>query len=261
MKEFLVGAQLYSVRKLMQTKQDIDATFKRISEMGYTTVQLSGQNREIEDAFYADKLSEYGLKCVVTHNSLKDFEEDTDALVRRHKAWNTVYAGLGAMPGEYHQDAEGFRRFAQKANEIGKKLKDSGLVFVYHNHAFEFCRYDGVLGMDVLFDNFGDNVQFELDTYWVQAGGADPVAWIRKVGGRMDVAHFKDMCATSGFNPVQTMVPVGAGNLNWKAIKAACEETGVRYAEVEQDNASDMDDPLGQMEISANNLKRMGFLM
>ncbi len=261
MKDFLVGAQLYSIRRLMQDKENIDRTFREIRRMGYTTLQLSGQNREIEDEFYADKLQEYGLKCVVTHNSLKDFEEGFDALVKRHKCWNTVYAGLGAMPGEYHQDADGFRRFALKANEIGKKLKDHGLVFVYHNHAFEFTRCDGTLGMDVLFDNFGDNVEFELDTYWVQAGGADPVKWIRKVNGRMAVAHFKDMCATSGFNPVQTMVPVGEGNLSWQDIKLACEETGVRYAEVEQDNASDMEDPLGQMEISANNLKKMGFLM
>ncbi len=261
MKNFLCGAQLYSIRKLMQDEASIDSTFRALKQMGYTTCQLSGQNREIPAEFYADKLKEYGLKCVVTHNSMKDFEEDFDDLVKRHKLWGTVYAGLGAMPGEYHQDAEGVKRFAEKANEFGAKLKDHGLVFVYHNHAFEFNRFDGVLGMDILFDNFGDNVQFELDTYWVQAGGANPVDWIRKVGGRMDVAHFKDMCATNGFNPVQRMVPVGEGNLDWQKIKLACEETGVKYAEVEQDNASDMDDPLGQMEISANNLKKMGFLL
>ena len=261
MKNFLVGAQLYSIRRLMQDKENIDKTFREIRRMGYTTLQLSGQNREIEPEFYTDKLNEYGLKCVVTHNSLTDFEEGFDELVRRHKLWNTVYAGLGAMPGEYREDAEGFKRFAMKANEIGRKLKDQGLVFVYHNHAFEFTRYNGTLGMDVLYNEFGDNVQFELDTYWVQAGGADPVKWIRKVDGRMDVAHFKDMCATNGFNPVQTMVPVGEGNLSWQDIKFACEETGVKYAEVEQDNASDMEDPLSQMEISARNLKKMGFSM
>ena len=104
-------------------------------------------------------------------------------------------------------------------------------------------------------------VQFELDSYWVQAGGANPVSWFRKVNGRMDVAHFKDMRGCDNFSPVQTMVPVGSGNLDWAALKLACEETAVKFAEVEQDNASDMDDPLSQMEISANNLKKMGFMM
>ena len=157
MKNFVVGAQLYSIRKFMQSEPYIDATFKAIRAMGYTTCQLSGQNTKIPYQFYADKLQEHGLKCVVTHNSLKDFEENFDELVARHHAWNCRYAGLGAMPAEYHEDAEGFKCFALKANEIGKKLKDHGIVFVYHNHAFEFTRYDGTLGMDVLFDNFGDN--------------------------------------------------------------------------------------------------------
>ena len=261
MKDFLVGAQLYSIRRLMQDKESIDKTFKAIKAMGYTTLQLSGQNREIESEFYADKLNEYGLKCVVTHNSLKDFEEGLDELVKRHHLWNTVYAGLGAMPNEYRADLAGWKAFAKKANEFALKLKDHGLVFVYHNHAFEFNHSEGSMGMDVLFDEFGENVQFELDSYWVQAGGANPVDWIRKVNGRMDVTHFKDMRGCADFSPVQTMVPIGQGNLNWAAIKAACEETGVKYAEVEQDNASDMDDPLGQLEISAKYLKKQGFLL
>ena len=261
MKNFVVGAQLYSIRKFMQSEPYIDATFKAIRAMGYTTCQLSGQNTKIPYQFYADKLQEHGLKCVVTHNSLKDFEENFDELVARHHAWNCRYAGLGAMPAEYHEDAEGFKCFALKANEIGKKLKDHGIVFVYHNHAFEFTRYDGTLGMDVLFDNFGDNVQFELDTYWVQAGGANPVKWIRKVNGRMDVAHFKDMAGVNGFNPHCTMVPVGSGNIDWDEVGKACEETGVQFAEVEQDNANDKPDPLGEMKTSAENLRRMGFTL
>ncbi len=261
MKDFVVGAQLYSVRKFMQNRPYIEATLKAIREMGYTTVQLSGQNRAIEDEFYADLLEKYGLKCVVTHNSLADFEDGFDALVKRHKTWKCKYAGLGAMPGEYHQDAEGFKHFALKANEIGKKLKDEGLVFVYHNHAFEFARYNGALGMDVLFDNFGDNVQFELDTYWAQAGGADPVQWIRKVDGRMEVMHFKDMVGVNGFNPHCEMVPIGCGNLNWAAIKQACEETHVLFSEVEQDNASDKPDALGEMATSAKFLLANGFTL
>lgn len=83
--------------------------------------------------------------------------------------------------------------------------------------------------------------------------------WFYKVNGRMEVAHFKDMMGTNGFNPHQTMVPVGSGNLNWAALKKACEETGVIYAEVEQDNAAMMEDPLGQMKRSCEFLKKNGF--
>ena len=261
MKNFVVGAQLYSVRSLTQTAESLKETLKSIKAMGYNTCQLSGQSREIPDEAVADMLAETGVRCVVTHNSMDDFEKALPELIARHKKWNCKYAGLGGMPADYREDAEGFLRFANKANEIAAKLKDEGLVFVYHNHAFEFNRFDGVTGMDILFDNFGDNVQFELDSYWVQAGGCNPVEWFRKVDGRMDVAHFKDMMGSLDFNPVQTMVPVGSGNINFPALKQVCEETHVKFAEVEQDNAATMEDPLGQMAISAANLKKMGFIL
>ena len=261
MKNFVVGAQLFSVRSLVQTPEDMKTTFAALKGMGYTTVQLSGQNRQIPDELVADLLEESGLKCVVTHNSMQDFEEGLDATIARHKKWNCAYAGIGGLPAEYHQDASGYKTFALKVNEIAKKLKDNGITFVYHNHAFEFTRYNGVMGMDVLFDNFGDNVQFELDTFWAQAGGCDPVKWIYKVNGRMDVMHFKDMAGDDGGKWVFKMTPVGSGNLDWAAIKTACEETGVKFAEVEQDDANDTPDPLGQMKESAENLKKMGFIL
>lgn len=258
MKNFVVGAQLYSVRNLAQNEKDLKNTLMRLKEMGYNTCQLSGQSRDIPDEAVRDILLETGMTPVVTHNSMKDFDEEIDALIRRHKLWGVKYAGLGAMSAEYRKSAEGYKKFALNVNEIAKKLAGEGLTFVYHNHAFEFERFDGVTGMDILFDSFCPEAQFELDTYWVQAGGADPVAWIKKVDGRMDVGHFKDMAGCEEDGQHHKMVPIGSGNLNWKAIISACEETGVKYIEIEQDNAADMPCPLGQMKSSIDFLKTMG---
>lgn len=259
MKNFVTGAQLYSVRRLVQTAEGMDETFARLKAMGYNTLQLSGQNRQIPDGAVADLLKKHGLKCVVTHNSMRDFEEDLPATVARHKAWDCVYAGLGALPEEYRGGVDGYRAFSAKVNAIAEKLADEGITFVYHNHCFEFERFGGVSGMDVMFDCFSDKAQFEPDTYWMQAGGANPVEWLRKLNGRAEVVHFKDMAGCGENRP--NMVPVGEGNLDWNAIRAVCESTGVKFAEVEQDNADDTPDPLGQMEISARNLKKMGFAL
>ena len=258
MKNFVVGAQLYSVRTLAQNAEDLKSTLLKLKEMGYNTCQLSGQSREIPDEVVRDILAETGMTPVVTHNSMKDFDEEIDSLIRRHKIWGVKYASLGAMSGEYRGSSEGFRKFALHVNEIAKKLDGEGLTFVYHNHAFEFERFDGVLGMDILFDTFCPEAQFELDTYWVQAGGSNPSDWIRKVNGRMDVGHFKDMAGCEANGQHHKMVPIGSGNLNWKDIILACEETGVKYIEIEQDNAVDTACPLGQMKSSIDYLKTMG---
>jgi len=70
-------------------------------------------------------------------------------------------------------------------------------------------------------------------------GGGNPVDWIHKVKGRMDVVHFKEMNGT--LENRNAMTTIGSGNLNWKSILDACEETGVTYALIEQDNAVETD--------------------
>ena len=113
-------------------------------------------------------------------------------------------------------------------------MLDQGMQFIYHNHAFEFEKFDGVTGLDILLEaSDPEAFHFELDTYWIQAGGANPVTWIEKVAGRMKVVHFKDMGNAGANEPV--MAEVGEGNLEWPEIIAACRKTGVEYAAVEQD--------------------------
>ena len=97
----------------------------------------------------------------------------------------------------------------------------------------------------------------ELDTYWVQHGGADPAAWIRRLKGRMPVVHLKDMTVSAeGWNVKQLMAEVGEGNLNWPAILDACHAAGVRWYAVEQDICPR--DPFESLKISYENLRKMG---
>ncbi|MGI6239220.1 MAG: sugar phosphate isomerase/epimerase family protein [Christensenellales bacterium] len=260
MYKVLTGAQMFSVRTLTQTEQGLDGALQAIAGMGYTTVQLSGQSREIDPARIRGMLDRHNLKCPATHISFQEMEEDLPAVVARHKLWDCPYVGVGAMPFELGGTAEGLRTFAKRASVVAKKLKDEGLTFIYHNHAFEFRKFDGVTGMEILMQELAPEAQFEIDVYWVQAGGANPIDWIHKVAGRMDVVHFKEM---SGRLPDETsrsmtdMVPIGEGNLDWAAIMRACDETGVKFAFIEQDNAVETD-PLDCMRRSFDNLSRLG---
>ena len=109
--------------------------------------------------------------------------------------------------------------------------------------------------MDILLtESDPEAFDFEIDTYWVQLGGANPVDWIHKVAGRMKVVHFKDMAVDPDRKPI--MAEVGEGNFNWQAIIDACKETGVEWCAVEQDICSR--DPFESLAISLNNLKQFG---
>ena len=107
--------------------------------------------------------------------------------------------------------------------------------FAYHNHEFEFGKFDGKMIMDYLMDGFAEaDMQVILDTYWVQCAGCDPVIWIKKLAGKVPKVHFKDMTVVGR---EQRFAEIGAGNLNWPAIIDACKVSGVEWVIVEQDNS------------------------
>ena len=100
--------------------------------------------------------------------------------------------------------------------------------------------------MDILLEKSDPKYfDFELDTYWIQAGGADPVEWIRKVEGRMEVIHLKDMAILDN---EQVFAEIGEGNLDWPRIFQACRDIGVKWYAVEQDSC--LRDPFESLAIS-----------
>ena len=245
-----IVAQLYTLRNYCKTANDLAETFKKVKNIGYEAVQVSaiGPIDPVQVKKLADK---EGLKIAATHVSYDRIKNDFDALVKEHKLWECEYIGLGGMPGQYRTSKEGFKTFAKEFSEIAKRFQDNGLSFIYHNHNFEFEKFDGVTGMEILLKETNPTTfNFEIDTYWVQAGGANPTDWVKNVKGRMDVVHFKDMAIVNG---KQVYAEIGQGNLNWSSIINACKEIGVKWYCVEQDEC--LRDPFESMAISFEYLK------
>ena len=61
MTKFTVGAQMYSVRTLLQTEEDMKAAFAQLKAMGYNEVQMSGYNFQIPPERIAALLEEAGV--------------------------------------------------------------------------------------------------------------------------------------------------------------------------------------------------------
>ena len=254
MSKMTVAAQLYTLREYTQTPEDIANTLKKVKKMGYNAVQLSGLG-PVEPDELKGILLENRINACATHVSFERLQNDLDNIIKEHKLWDCKYVGVGSMPGEYSKNKEGYLKFVREASTIGRQLQESGLEFIYHNHNFEFVKFGDKTGLDILFEESDpESFNFEIDTYWVQAGGADPASWINKVSGRMKVVHFKDMIVNN--KGEQIMAEVGEGNLNWPAIIKACEDTGVEWCAVEQDVCQR--NPFKSLEISLNNLKKMG---
>jgi sugar phosphate isomerase/epimerase len=249
----IAGAQLYTTREFSKTPEELNVTLKKIKEMGYTTVQVSALwHIPVEEI--ASITRSHGLKVVLTHIPYDRFVGDLDGVVRDHHTLGCGLAGIGGLPDQF-RNAEGYGIFAKKFNDIANELGKNGLKFSYHNHHFEFQKYNGKLGLDIIAENTNpETFLFTLDTYWVQAGGANPTTWIRKLNGRIEAIHLKDMAI---IDSQQIMGEVMEGNLEWPEILRACEETGVKWYLVERDSGPT--DAFDSLRISYNNLKKAGF--
>ena len=250
----IIGAQFYTLRDSCKTLEDFSESLKKVADMGYKAVQVSG-TCAFEGEWLRDELKKNGLICPVTHTKFDDITDNTEATVAKHKIFDCSYIGLGAAPGLGSGiDVEGFLK---KAVPAAKKIKEAGLKFCYHNHWQEFVRHaDGIRYIEAFCDAIPpEEMGIILDTYWVQYAGGDPVAWIRELKGRLNCVHFKDM--TCAGKEQHRMMPVGEGNLNWKDIIAACADAGTEYAFVEQDDCNG-EDPFDCMKRSYEFLKAQG---
>ena len=249
-----LAVQMFTVREYMKTALDAVRTFRKLKSQGWEAVQTNPPGF-FEPEALKRVLADEGLNLCGTHTGFERVRDETEAVIDEQLLWQCKYVTISSMPVEYSgEGTEGFQRFAREASEIAHRLEDQGLTLCYHNHSFEFERFGAKRGLEILFEESDpDGLQFEIDTYWVQHGGCDPVAWLRKGKGRADLVHLKDMAMRGS---EQLFAEVGEGNLDWSGILDACREAGTKWHIVEQDRCQR--DPFESLEISLGNLHALG---
>ena len=236
----IIGAQLFSVRNFAKNLDDFSETLKRVADIGYTCVQVSG-TCDYESQWLKEELDKNGLKCDLTHYSFDRMVADPQAVSDFHRGFGCKYIGVGSMPGMWGDinkiDFPALTRdFAEKANVVGEVFAKNGQLLMYHNHAREyFCDIGGLDAMEYLAANIpADKMGFTLDTHWIMAGNREPVTVIRDLAGRIPTVHLKDLCFAA--DGTRRFAPVGSGIMKFEPIIAAFEEAGSKVAFVEQDD-------------------------
>ncbi len=156
------------------------------------------------------------------------------------------------LPEERRKDGKDFETVAPILNRIGKASRQKGARFHYHNHSNEFRTFGGRYALDILRENTDPGaVWFELDTYWIQYGGEDPVTCMKRFSGRSVLFHFKDMLADKD----RSFAEVGKGILDFRAIVKTGADMGAEWFIVEQDICAGSS--LESARISLENLRAM----
>lgn len=237
-----LAVQMYTVRDFTRSEPDLAATLEKIQAIGYEAVQLSavgamnGANPEVDAKRARKMLDDNGLRCIATHRSWNDLVTRTSEEIEFHRILNCDFTAIGSIPGEYGEQGEaGFRRFIEDSAPVIASLRAAGIGFGYHNHAFEFRRIGPARRTlyDLFIDSANPDLLLELDVYWADHAGVNPVRLFERCPGRMPVIHLKDKEISEEGQPV--MAPIGEGNLDWEGILPACRAAGVAWYAIEQD--------------------------
>jgi len=246
-----VALQTYTVRDVLA--DDFAGTIRQIARMGYRGIEIGANLGGMSPEEFRSFVDDLGLALTGNHVGIDVLEGHLDQVIDDNLTIGNQWVVCPWMPEDRRRDAAGWRRVAGVMGEIGQRLDAAGLQLCYHNHSFEFQRFDGETGFDIFYAAADPElVLAEIDTYWVQHGGDDPAATIERFAGRVPLVHLKDM--TPGDPP--TFTEVGNGILDFPAIFAASEAAGVEWYIVEQDTCARPS--LESARLSLENLRTWG---
>ena len=208
-KEF--GVQLYSIRSVIGDSAlyaaNHEEAFKALAEMGYSYVEAAcykdGKLYGVEPAQYKADLEAAGLKSLSTHigHALSPEELKTGDFTESMKWWDEAIAAHKEAGCEYivvpgfpiPDNLKDLKTYCDYFSAVGRKCKEAGIDFGYHNHAREFKKVEDTVIYDFMLENTDpESVFFQMDVYWAVMGQAAPVVYFRKYPGRFHLLHIKD---------------------------------------------------------------------
>ena len=267
-----VAVQVYSVRD--NAAKDLRGTLKAIKEMGYDGVEFAGLYGN-SPAEIKKMCEEIGLVPISAHVPYVDMVADAQGVLSQYAEIGCKFVVVPYLMPEHRPDSDQFPTVVENIGKIGQVAKSLGLQLLYHNHDFEFMKLDGKYALEVLYDTIpADLLQTELDTCWVNVGGEEPAAYVRKYTDRAPVVHLKDFHGEKSEDMYELIGiekkaparpgnfefrPVGSGLQDFPAILAAAEDAHAEWVVVEQDNPSMGLTPMECIKKSREYLKTIGY--
>lgn len=199
-----------------------------------------------------------GLQVVSLHTDLGSVERDAAAAAAGAKEFGTRYAVITGMYRFPYGEEGAVRSLAVRLNKAGEALGKEGVSLLYHNHNCELQRVSGGRrAYDILLEETDPAlVSFEFDSYWFADGGADPLSWMQRLGGRMKLWHINDR-GTRLSGPAMTPIlnsdsmELGTGNLPLETLAQQARTNGIEAVILESHRNWIDKSPVKSLELSA----------
>jgi sugar phosphate isomerase/epimerase len=210
-----VGLQLYTVRDYL-TKH-YAGLMERIAGMGYLGVETSWSNH-VSPRAAARIIRSFGLEVVSAYTHLPVGERKNEVFdMMAALGCKRIVASLSKTDVA---SPDSVKRACDLVNNASANAGRLDMQIGLHNHWWEFAQIiPGRMAYDEMIENLAPEVFFEVDTYWAQTAGVDPVELVLRLGKRAAILHLKDGPCIRG----EPMAALGEGRLDFPAIMQAAQ--------------------------------------
>lgn len=250
-----IGINLFSLHKIIDTGDKLHYAVSKLKEIGYDYIQYSGAPFEAEKV--KKLIDSTSMPVLLTHVPMDRIVDQTEKLIEEHLYIGCKNIGLGKINGDITNEKE-IKANIEKLERAAQIIEANGCHFFYHHHHFEFYKLsDGKTLLEYMIEN-APHINFTIDTYWLQYGGADIYDYLEKLNGRMGCVHLKDYKIFSRDGKLSPgYAPVGDGTMNFAKLIPEMKKRGAQLFIVEQDDASSYDDPFEQLRRSYDYIKKI----
>ena len=230
-----IGIILNTVKREMQS--DWKGTLRALREMGYQ--HLEGGFSGSSAGKYKRFANRIGLETICGGSSIQDLLDNYDKWLGEADAldYRYIICYYPWLVGSDKINVEESYQTADRLNDLGRRMKTSGVSFAWHPHAWEYRKEsDGQTPLSVIMENTDPGwVSLEMDIYWTVKGGADPLRCLQQFPGRTQLLHVKDMAD----EPEGPIACVGDGIIDYEALlkQAAADEIPYWFVENETDES------------------------
>jgi sugar phosphate isomerase/epimerase len=255
-----LGVQLYSVRDAVS--KNLEGALEKLASLGFDNIELYGYN----GTFFGKSATEF--KSILNKTGITVFSSHhTTGFSMKGKGtltdnWEKSVEDLQSIGAKYmacsyifpnERTTENYKALPELLDKSGAVTKAAGIQFAYHNHDFEFQKFEDTLVYDhILTKTSSSLVKMEMDLYWTSKAGQDPIKYFDKYPGRFELWHVKDMSAGAG-----EITEVGNGVIDFDRIFAARKKAGLKHWFVEQDTSKG--DMFESLKTSVANLSKKNY--
>lgn len=266
-----LGVESFTMMK--DFREDFYGTLKRVSDLGLHYVEWLASISEEDHGMglgltpkeAVEVFDDYGMKltgCIFVCKNSREIVFQYDEIQKIIDWYQEAGCTAIGLANDFFVDEEFFKRRMEAYNEIGRRCKEAGMVWTYHNHFHEQQKINGKTVLELMVEMTDpESVGFDWDVYWGVRGLVDPVENIRKLGNRIKRFHCKDFPFNrldhiniaknlpdelvgwdnrDKFSAYKMVKPedfteCGRGIIKWQDVVDAANEFDIPYMFVEQD--------------------------